>query len=185
MRSIPLILAAFVASGPAAAQSWEEYSYPDYAFSVAFPANPQVEQTTYQVAPGRLVPARVYSLSQSNVIFKMTVAELEGTTIEESAIIDHAIKTLSQGATLRVNIPARIYQVYGRQLTVEGADGSRSMVQLFDYNADSCDCGQGFQLIADSHSNPLRTAFQSIADSIPMIADSSLIDSVKGSFGSV
>jgi hypothetical protein len=32
-------------------------------------------------------------------------------------------------------------------------------------------------LIADSHSNPLRTAFQSIADSIPMIADSSLIDS--------
>jgi hypothetical protein len=51
--------------------------------------------------------------------------------------------------------------------------------------ADSSDCGQGFQLIADSHSNPLRTAFQSIADSIPMIADSSLIDSFKGSFGSV
>jgi hypothetical protein len=133
MRTIAIVLATFVASAPAAAQVWEEYSYPDYAFSVAFPANPQVEQTTYQVAPGRLVPARVYSLSQSNVIFKMTVAELEGTTIEESAIIDHAIKTLSQGATLRVNIPARIYQVYGRQLTVEGADGSRSMVQLFDY----------------------------------------------------
>jgi hypothetical protein len=26
--------------------------------------------------------------------------------------------------------------------------------------ADSSDCGQGFQLIADSHSNPSRTAFQ-------------------------
>jgi hypothetical protein len=132
MRSIAIVLATFVASAPAAAQGWEEYSYPDYAFSVAFPANPQVKQTN-QVAPGRPVPARVYSLSQSNVIFKMTVAELRGTTIEESTIIDHAIKTLSQGATLRVNIPARIYQVYGRQLTVEGADGSRSMVQLFDY----------------------------------------------------
>ena len=57
--------------------------------------------------------------------------------------------------------------------------------QLNLANADSCDCGQSFQLIADSHSNPLRTAFQSIADSIPMIADSSLIDSFKGSFGSV
>jgi hypothetical protein len=130
--SIAIVLATFVASAPAAAQGWEEYSYPDYAFSVAFPANPQVEQTTYQVAPDRPVPARVYSLSQSNVIFKMTVAELEGTTIQESAIIDHAIKTLSQGATLRVNIPARIYRVYGCQLTVEGTDGSRSMVQLFD-----------------------------------------------------
>src|SRR4029077_4953042 len=37
-----------------------------------------------------------------------------------------------QGATVRVNVPARIYQVYGRQLTVEGADGSRSMVAMFD-----------------------------------------------------
>jgi hypothetical protein len=51
------------------------------------------------------------------------LAELEGTNLEESTVIDHAIKTLSQSATVRVNIPARIYQVYGRQLTVEGADG--------------------------------------------------------------
>jgi hypothetical protein len=33
---------------------------------------------------------------------------------------------------VRVNVPARIYRVYGRQLTVEGADGSRSMVAMFD-----------------------------------------------------
>jgi hypothetical protein len=59
MRSIAIVLATFVASAPAAAQGWKEYSYPDYAFSVAFPANPQVEQTTYQVTPGRLAPAWV------------------------------------------------------------------------------------------------------------------------------
>jgi hypothetical protein len=53
MRTIALVLAAFVASAPAAAQSWKEYSYPDYAFSVAFPADPQIETTTYQVADGR------------------------------------------------------------------------------------------------------------------------------------
>jgi hypothetical protein len=133
MRSIPLILAAFVVSSPAAAQSWEEYSYPKYAFAVTFPAKPQVEQTTYQVNDNRLVPAQVYSVRQGDLIFKMTVAELAGTNLEESAIIDHAIKTLSHSATVRLNIPARIYQVYGRQLTVEGADSSRSMVQLFDY----------------------------------------------------
>ena len=56
MRSIPFVLAAFVVSGPAAAQSWEEFSYPKYAFAVAFPAKPQVEETTYQVADNRLVP---------------------------------------------------------------------------------------------------------------------------------
>ena len=62
----------------------------------------------------------------------MTVADLANTGLDEKAVIDHAIKRLSQGGTVRVNVPARIYQVYGRQLTVEGADGSRSMVAIFD-----------------------------------------------------
>lgn len=133
MRSIAFVLATFVAGAPAAAQGWEEYSYPEYAFSVAFPADPQVVTTTYQVVDRLSVPARIYSVRQTNVVFRMMVAELEGTNLEESAVVDHAIATLSRDATIRINIPARIYQVYGRQLTVEGADGSRSMVQLFDY----------------------------------------------------
>ena len=62
----------------------------------------------------------------------MTVADLANTGLDEKAVIDHAIKRLSQGGTVRVNVPARIYQVYGRQLTVEGKDGSRSMVAMFD-----------------------------------------------------
>jgi hypothetical protein len=134
MRPIAFVLATFVSSAPAAAQGWEEYSYPDYAFSVAFPANPQVDTTTYQIADNRSVPARIYSVRQANVVFSMIVAELEGTNFEENAVVDHAIKMLSQNATVRLNIPARIYRVYGRQLTLEGADGSRSMVQLFDHN---------------------------------------------------
>jgi hypothetical protein len=131
MRSIPLILAAFAFSAPAVAQSWEEYSYPEYAISVAFPASPQIETTTYQIADGHSVPARVYSVRQDKGDFKMTVAELANTGLGEKAIIDHAIKALSQDATVKVNVPARIYRVYGRQLTIDGADGSRSMVAIF------------------------------------------------------
>ena len=129
-----LVTVPAAAPQPAPAQGWEEYSYPDYAFSVAFPANPQVDTTTYQIADNRSVPARIYSVRQANVAFSMIVAELEGTNFEENAVVDHAIKMLSQNATVRLNIPARIYRVYGRQLTLEGADGSRSMVQLFDHN---------------------------------------------------
>ena len=132
MRSIPFILLAFAFSAPALAQSWEEYNYPEYAFSVSFPVNPKVETTAYEVADGRSVPARVYSASQDKAQFKMTVADLANTGLDEKAVIDHAIKRLSKGGTVRVNVPARIYQVYGRQLTVEGADGSRSMVAMFD-----------------------------------------------------
>jgi hypothetical protein len=132
MRIIAFAVAVFVVNGPAAAQSWQEYSYPEYAFSVAFPANPKVEMTTYEIADGRSIPARVYSARQDKGQFKMTVADLANAGLDEKAVIDHAVKTLSKGATVKVNIPARIYQVYGRQLTVEGADGSRSMVAIFD-----------------------------------------------------
>jgi hypothetical protein len=129
MRSIPMILAAFAFSAPAVAQ--EEYSYPEYAISVAFPASPQIETTTYQIADGRSVPARVYSVRQDKGEFKMTVAELANTGLAEKAVIDHAIKALSQDATVKVNVPASIYRVYGRQFTIDGADGSRSMVAIF------------------------------------------------------
>jgi hypothetical protein len=66
MRSIPFVLAAFAFSAPAVAQSWDEYSYPEYAISVAFPASPKIETATYQVADGRSVAARVYSVRQDN-----------------------------------------------------------------------------------------------------------------------
>ena len=133
MRTVTLVLAAFVASGPAAAQDWKEYSYPDYSFTVAFPAAPQIETTTYQVADGRSVPAHVYTVGQDNSVLKVTVAELANTGLDESAVIGHAIKTLSAGGEVKFDIPHRIYNVYGRQLSVLGADGSRSTVAVFDY----------------------------------------------------
>jgi len=134
MRSIPFILAVFAFSGPAVAQSWEEYTYPEYAISVAFPASPKIETTTYQFADGRSVPARVYSVRQDKGDFKLTVADLANTGLDEKTVLDHAITALSRGATVKLDVPARIYRVCGRQLTVEGADGSRSMVGIFDLN---------------------------------------------------
>jgi hypothetical protein len=132
MRSIPFILVAFVFSAPAVAQSWEEYTYPEYAISVSFPAKPQIETTTYQVVEGRSVPAHVYSVRQDKGEFKLTIADLANTGLDEKPVIDHAVKALSQGATVKVNVPARIYQSYGRQLTIEAADGTRSMAGVFD-----------------------------------------------------
>jgi hypothetical protein len=132
MRLILFILVAFAFSAPAVAQSWEEYTYPEYAVSVAFPASPKIEATTYQIADGRSVPARIYSVRQDKGEFKLTVADLANTGLDEKTVVDHAITALSQGAIVKLNVPARIYRVYGRQLTVEGADGSRSMVAIFD-----------------------------------------------------
>jgi hypothetical protein len=64
MRLIALTLVTFAIGGPAGAQNWHEYSYPDYAFTVTFPADPQIETTSDEVADGRSVLARVYSVRQ-------------------------------------------------------------------------------------------------------------------------
>lgn len=133
MRAIIFVLATLAAGSPAFAQNWKEYTYPDFAFAVAFPAEPQVETTTHQVADGRSVAARVYSVRQNNVVFKVTVADLTGTGLEEKAVIDHAIKTLAAGGEVKVNIPHRIYRIYGRQLSIAGADGSHSSAAVFDH----------------------------------------------------
>jgi hypothetical protein len=131
MRVILLIIAAFIASVSASAQDWKEYTYPKDSFGVSFPAQPVVETTTYQAADGRSVEARVYSLRQDSSMFKMTIADLSDAGMEENTVIDHAIKTLSQGGEIKVDIPHRVSQVYGRQLSIVGADGSRSLVALF------------------------------------------------------
>jgi len=132
IRLIAFVAAAFVASSPAAAQEWQEYTYPDHAFTVRFPANPRVGTTTYQLADGRTVPAHVYSVRENNDVFTVTVAEIGN--LDENVVIDNAIKGLSAGGEVRVNMPHRIYRVYGRQLSIQRPDGSRSTVALFDYS---------------------------------------------------
>ena len=134
MRLIAFVLMAFAVSAPAAAQSWKEYNDPARSFTVLFPTDPQIQMTSYEVADGRSVPARVYTSRQNNGIFKVTVAEIANTGLDEKTVIDHAVKTLSQGGEVKVDFPHRIYQVYGRQLSIVGKDGSRSTVAAFDTN---------------------------------------------------
>jgi hypothetical protein len=134
MRLIALIVAAFVVSAPAAAQEWSEYNYPDYRFGLMSPAAPQVQTTTYEVAEGRSVPAHVYSVRQGQSELTMIVADLANTGLTETAVIDYAVKKVSATGEVKLNYPHRIYQVYGRQMSLMGRDGTRSTVAMFDVN---------------------------------------------------
>jgi hypothetical protein len=78
-----------------------------------------------------MVAARVYSVTQEGGAFTMTVADLSDTGLAEQAVIDNAIKTLAQEGEIKLNIPARVSRVFGRQLSILRADGSRSSVALF------------------------------------------------------
>jgi hypothetical protein len=129
MRLFVCVFAMLVAATAAGAQGWQEYAYPSYAFGVAFPAEPKVETTMYAAPDGRAAQAHVFSVTQSDAVFKMTVVELPG--MEENAVLDHAIKKLAQGSEIKLDIPARVARVYGRQLSIAGADGARASVAIF------------------------------------------------------
>lgn len=152
MRLFACAMAAVALTGPAVAESWKQFSDPMYAFAVSFPAEPKIESTTYQAADGRSVPARVYSAAEDDGAFKMTVADLSDTGLAESAVIDNAIKSLSADGEIKLNIPARVSRVFGRQLSILGADGSRSSVALFYYE------GRLYQIEGKSLPNSNATA---------------------------
>jgi hypothetical protein len=131
MRFFALAMAAFVASTPAIAEGWQEYTYPDFAFAVSFPATPTVETTTYQTADGQSVEAHVYTVVQDHTALKMTIADLSGIETSESAVIDHAIKVMAQGGEVNVDIAARVRRVFGRNLSITQPDGSRVLAAVF------------------------------------------------------
>lgn len=133
MRVIACMLATFALAAPALADGWKEYADPTYAFAVSFPGDPKVETTTYPAPDGQMVAAHIYSVTQPSGALKMTVADLADTGLAEQAVIDNAIKALAQQGEIKLNIAARVSRVYGRQLSILGADGSHSSVALFFY----------------------------------------------------
>ena len=134
LRGVALILSMILVAGSAAAQGWREYTYPDLGFSLHFPDDPKIEDTTYMTASGIAVPARIYSLNQETSAYRMIVADFSRrTNLNDRQVIDLAIKTLAQDAEVKLDIPARVSRVFGRQLSLLNKDGTRSSVALFYY----------------------------------------------------
>ena len=125
------VVAQFLAGGPAQAKDWMEYAYPDRSFTVHFPAEPRIEPASYQGSEGRAFEARVYSVTLEGRVFKLTVVELPEAGTNGDAHVGHAVKALTDGNQIKLDIPHRIRQTYGRQLAVARADGSFSYLAVF------------------------------------------------------
>jgi hypothetical protein len=131
MHLIAFVVALLLLAGPAAAKDWTEYAYPDHSFTVAFPAEPSIEIATYQGSDGSAFEARVYSVALDGSLFKMTVVELPENQTNGDALVSQAVKALTEGTQIKLDIPHRIRSVYGRQLAVARSDGSFTYVAVF------------------------------------------------------
>jgi hypothetical protein len=135
MRLIVLALAAFIASGPVAAQSvWKLYPEITEGFLLNFPGDPQVDYTKWELVPGRPAPATVYSVKYNDALFKMTVVDAAESYIKEDPIVVQAIRRIGEGGKLNHNEPTRVEGLYGREISVARPDGTNTLAVIFYVN---------------------------------------------------
>jgi len=134
-KLLTLCLAATaLAPLPAFAQAWQAYRYQDAGFGFQAPAKPEVTGGTYAPKPGVSVPATIYTAKQDNVIYSMTVADFTKAPMDQKAAIADAEKAISATGKVTFSVDSRIDRDYGRELSINGADGSRSAVAIFYVN---------------------------------------------------
>lgn len=77
MRLTPLVSAAFVLSmsAPSFAQEWIEFASRQDRFTCNFPSQPTVTESAYRSEFGAELPARVYSATQGQNRYSVTVVD--------------------------------------------------------------------------------------------------------------
>jgi hypothetical protein len=126
IRLLPALLPA-----SAMAQDWKAYSYPTAGFAVQFPLDPTVQTGTFTTATGVALPMTRYEARQDRVVFSVDVIDFSSTHPDANRTIADAEKAVGMTGKVTVAIDARVNREFGRELSVNGADGSRSAIALF------------------------------------------------------
>jgi hypothetical protein len=133
MRLMIAAIPALLVCGPAFAQGWQEYVNAQYAFAVSFPEAPKTESGRFQLLDGAVVPTTTYAVTDADGDYRVTIADFTNRPEGENSILDNAEAALKRSATVKVEMPARVQAVFGRQLSLAGQDGSHISAALFVY----------------------------------------------------
>ena len=131
------IFALFLAAGPAAAEDWKEYEYPDQGVAIQFPVKPEAMRSTYDSIYVKGLPSVVISAEDDHVIYRLTVVDL-GTRSEMGTnfLIEAAIRMQRDGEVLFTDFPHvynSVRSVFGVSLVVDRKDGSRVRSSLYHH----------------------------------------------------
>lgn len=119
---------------PALAQEWKSYNYPDPGFAVQFPADPVVEKGTVRTANYNSLPVTRYTVRQDRVTYTVNVVDYSSTNADALSTIAEAERSAGASGKVTVATGARVNRSFGRELSVNGTDGSRSAIAIFFVN---------------------------------------------------
>jgi hypothetical protein len=129
MRRLALAVVCLAVTAAPASAEWKNYRYPELGVAKEFPAEPKVTEGEYKTQAAGTAPAKIFTVEQENMIFRMTVADLRSKA-DQGAIIMGECTFLAEDAGIPVqNMTARINRVYGRIQSTDLPDGSRGMTE--------------------------------------------------------
>ena len=132
---VSAIIAGFLGlliAAPASAQSWFLYRSEEDNFTVNFPAEPEIEETTYTLPSGHEAAARIYTVMDDAGTYKVTVVDYEGVSPEETAtsIVDAANAVRMRGGAVTLDEFGYFEGADSQIMQVSNPDGTRSYIVI-------------------------------------------------------
>jgi hypothetical protein len=128
---VAILMASLLLPVAAVAQEWKTYTYPVPGFSIQFPGVPAVETGTIKNATGVSLPMTRYVVRGDRIIYTLKVVNHSSTNADALSTIVETQRSLSASGKVTGATGARIGRYFGRALTLEGTDGSRSAIAIF------------------------------------------------------
>jgi hypothetical protein len=126
-----ILLVGWLAPLAAVAQAWKVYPYPEAGFAVQFPVPPIVEKSTFRTSAGVSLPMTRYAARQDRIVYTLRVVDFSSANVDGTSTIAETERSFGASGKVTVAIDARVNREFGRELSVNGADGSRSAVAIF------------------------------------------------------
>lgn len=135
MRLVSLVLAALLGAvpGSATAQEYVEYASRPDGFTIIFPTQPTIVQTTFKTQTGTVLPARVYTSDSAAGHYQVTVADY--TNIHQLAI--EKARNCPPGAeTCNKRVESSPAGVAGPRAALSSGSGAVSAISLSSADVD-------------------------------------------------
>ena len=131
---VGILLTGLLTPIAAVAQEWTVYTYPDPGFTIQFPGVPAIETGTVKSATGVSLPMTRYSVRQDGINYTLSVVNYSSTNADALTTITETVRSLGASGKVTAATGARINRSFGRKLSIDGADGSRSAIAIFFVN---------------------------------------------------
>ena len=113
------------------AQDWKVYTFGNPAFIIQFPSTPALESGRVKNSTGTLLPLTRYVARQDGVTYTLSVVDHSNTNADALTTIRETEKRISATGKVTQAGGARITRHFGRNLSLDNPDGSRSVVAIF------------------------------------------------------